>query len=63
VIGLYPGLFPSDDLLSRTDSWLAEDGAAPALRRLVLESRDGVARALRAQKRDREAARATAQLG
>jgi aminopeptidase N len=63
VIGLYPTLFPSGELLDRTDRWLADDGAAPALRRLVLESRDGVARALRAQLRDREAAHATVYLG
>jgi aminopeptidase N len=58
VVGLYPGLLASDQLLRRTDSWLEQDGGPPALRRLVLEGRDGVARALRAQSRDREAAHA-----
>jgi aminopeptidase N len=59
VVGLYPSLLASEELLDRTDKWLEEERAAPpALRRLVLESRDGVARALRAQARDREAARA-----
>ncbi|RKS73813.1 aminopeptidase N [Motilibacter peucedani] len=54
VVGLYPTLLASEELLARTDRWLAEAGSAPAsLRRLVLESRDGVARALRAQARDR----------
>jgi aminopeptidase N len=59
VVGLYPSLLGSERLLARTDKWLDEAQAAPALRRLVLESRDGVARALRAQARDREAAHAT----
>ncbi|RZS89811.1 membrane alanyl aminopeptidase [Motilibacter rhizosphaerae] len=53
VVGLFPTLLADAELLARTDSWLAEHAAAPSsLRRLVLESRDGVARALRAQQRD-----------
>jgi aminopeptidase N len=41
--------------LAATDAWLrAHEGAAPALRRLVLESRDDLARALRAQAADNE---------
>ena len=53
VIGLYPTLLASEALLERTDRWLEErQDAVPALRRLVLESRDGVARALRVQARD-----------
>jgi aminopeptidase N len=32
-----------------TDRWLAEDAHAPALRRLVLEARDDLARALSAR--------------
>jgi aminopeptidase N len=54
VVGLYPTQLATRETLERTDAWLAElDGELPALRRLVLESRDGVARALRAQERDR----------
>ncbi|MFF4796804.1 aminopeptidase N [Streptomyces sp. NPDC001351] len=51
------GLFPShpteqgaQSTLDATDAWLAaHEDAAPALRRLVLEARDDLARALRAQ--------------
>ena len=53
VTGLYPVLLAGPALLERTDAWLAsapED--LPALRRLVAENRDGVARAIRAQERD-----------
>ncbi len=56
VVGLYPTLLAGDDLLRRTDAWLDDNpDAVPALRRLVGESRDGVARALRAQQRDAQA--------
>ncbi len=51
VNGLYPAQLASPELLARTDRWLAEP-AEPALRRLVVEGRDGVARALRARARD-----------
>jgi len=55
VIGLYPTrLTGSVELLDRTDAWLDQLGdRLPALRRLVLENRDGVRRALAAQERDR----------
>jgi aminopeptidase N len=54
VVGLYPTLLATPETLRRTDAWLQElDGDLPALHRLVLESRDGVARALRAQECDR----------
>ena len=53
VTGLYPTQLATEATLERTDAWLAENADAPALHRLVLESRDGVARALRAQQRDR----------
>jgi aminopeptidase N len=53
VRGLYPGLQDRQETLDATDAWLdGHPGAAPALRRLVLESRDELARALRAQERD-----------
>ncbi|MBW8766488.1 MAG: aminopeptidase N [Geodermatophilales bacterium] len=38
--------------LAAADAWLADPGYPAPLRRLVLEGRDGVARALRAQQRD-----------
>ncbi|GGS72099.1 aminopeptidase N [Streptomyces griseoviridis] len=50
VRGLFPALQDSPDTLAATDAWLAaHEGAAPALRRLVLETRDDLARALRGQ--------------
>jgi aminopeptidase N len=50
VRGLFPSLQDSPGTLEATDAWLAaHEGAAPALRRLVLEARDDLARALRAQ--------------
>ncbi|MFE5185448.1 aminopeptidase N [Streptomyces sp. NPDC056628] len=50
VRGLFPALQQSRATLDATDAWLtAHEDAAPALRRLVLESRDDLARALRAQ--------------
>ncbi|MFJ6717686.1 aminopeptidase N [Streptomyces sp. NPDC091259] len=50
VKGLYPALQDSRATLDATDAWLAaHESAAPALRRLVIESRDDLARALRAQ--------------
>ncbi|MFG3108776.1 aminopeptidase N [Streptomyces tendae] len=50
VRGLFPSLRDSQETLDATDAWLAaHEGAAPALRRLVLEARDDLARALRAQ--------------
>lgn len=56
VVGLYPTLLAGTgpDLLARTDAWLATLGdRTPALRRLVVEERDGVRRSLAAQERDR----------
>ncbi|MBT2386696.1 aminopeptidase N [Streptomyces sp. ISL-11] len=50
VRGLFPMLQDGPRTLEATDEWLAgHPDAAPALRRLVLESRDDLARALRAQ--------------
>ena len=53
VIGLYPAQLTSQDTVDRTDAFLAslpEESAA--LRRMMLENRDGVARALRARAAD-----------
>jgi aminopeptidase N len=53
VIGLFPTLLAEQSTVDAADAWLADhEDAVPALRRLVVESRDGVARALRAQGRD-----------
>ncbi|GAA2800589.1 aminopeptidase N [Streptomyces showdoensis] len=53
VRGLFPALQDRAETLAATDAWLAAHAsAAPALRRLVLESRDDLARALRAQECD-----------
>ncbi|MFD7180868.1 aminopeptidase N [Streptomyces sp. NPDC059904] len=50
VKGLFPSLQDSQGTLAATDAWLAaHEDSAPALRRLVLEARDDLARALRAQ--------------
>ncbi|MCG8968266.1 MULTISPECIES: aminopeptidase N [Streptomyces] len=57
VRGLFPSLRDSQDTLDATDAWLsAHEKAAPALRRLVLEARDDLARALRGQACDAAAA-------
>ncbi|GDY65560.1 hypothetical protein SAV14893_049530 [Streptomyces avermitilis] len=57
VKGLFPALQDSQETLDATDAWLAaHEGAAPALRRLVLEARDDLARTLRGQACDRAAA-------
>ncbi|MFZ5871241.1 MAG: aminopeptidase N [Actinomycetota bacterium] len=53
VVGLFPTQLATSATLERADAWLAASSDTAALRRLVLESRDGVARALRAQERDR----------
>ncbi|WP_199278312.1 aminopeptidase N [Arthrobacter sp. CAN_A2] len=54
IVGLYPSLLTTQDTLDRTDAFLAALGdESPSLRRLVLESRDGVVRALKAQAADR----------
>ncbi|MEV5880570.1 aminopeptidase N [Streptomyces sp. NPDC052101] len=53
VRGLFPALQDRPETLAATDAWLqAHREAAPALRRLVLEARDDLARALRAQECD-----------
>ncbi|MEW2297398.1 aminopeptidase N [Streptomyces sp. NPDC006743] len=50
VRGLFPSLRDSRETLDAADAWLAaHEGAAPALRRLVVEARDDLARALRGQ--------------
>jgi aminopeptidase N len=49
AFGLFPYLRVQPDTLETADRYLAEADPVPALRRIVLEGRDGVARALRAR--------------
>jgi aminopeptidase N len=57
IVGLYPSLQIEQETLDATDAWLSSARPAPALRRMVIEGRAGVERALRAQAADLEAAR------
>jgi aminopeptidase N len=58
VRGLFPSHQDSRATLDATDGWLsAHEAAPPALRRLVLEARDDLARTLRGQACDAAAAR------
>jgi aminopeptidase N len=52
VVGLYPSLLVSASVVERTDAYLAGDDVPPTLRRLLLEGRDSVVRALQARERD-----------
>ncbi|MEU6654354.1 aminopeptidase N [Streptomyces sp. NPDC046900] len=57
VVGLYPSIQVSEDTSAKTDAWLAAAEPSPALRRLILESRAGIERALKAQAADAAAQR------
>ncbi|MBV9869319.1 MAG: aminopeptidase N [Frankiaceae bacterium] len=52
INGLYPYAATSQGTIDRTDSYLRHEQPGPALRRMLLEARDALARALRAQARD-----------
>ncbi len=53
VVGLYPALLTTQATIDQTDAFLAALPAeSAALRRMMLENRDGVARALRARAAD-----------
>ena len=53
VSGLFPNLQAAPETLAAADAWLeGHPAAAPALRRLVAEARDDLARALSAQECD-----------
>ena len=55
VVGLYPTLLADAETVRRTDDFLNKlNGDNAGLRRLTLENRDAVVRALRAQERDRQ---------
>jgi aminopeptidase N len=47
VVGLYPLLLVSPTIVERTTAYLADQQPVPALRRLIIEGRDSVERALR----------------
>ncbi|MGN6688793.1 MAG: aminopeptidase N [Actinomycetales bacterium] len=57
VLGLYPTLLADQTVIDASDAFLSQPDLPPALRRLVVESRDGVARALRCQAVDAAARR------
>jgi aminopeptidase N len=58
VRGLFPSEQDSQATLDATDAWLsAHEDAPPALRRLVLEARDDLARTLRGQACDAASAK------
>jgi aminopeptidase N len=52
VVGLYPSYVVDRAVVERTDAYLAQEKPPPALRRLLLEGRDGIVRALRARECD-----------
>jgi aminopeptidase N len=52
VVGLYPSWDISDDGIAAADTFLADPGLPPALRRLVIEGRAGIERSLRARQFD-----------
>ena len=53
--GLYPRLVIDEGTLEATDRYIADQRPAPALRRLLIEGRDDVSRALRARAKDASA--------
>ena len=53
IVGLYPSMLASQQLIDATTTWLAANHEIPALRRLVVENLAGVERAVRVQKADR----------
>ncbi|MEP6462210.1 MAG: aminopeptidase N [Frankiaceae bacterium] len=55
VEGLYPVLVISPETVTKTDAYLESGHPPAALRRLLLEARAGITRALAAQQRDRQA--------
>ncbi|MDH6127854.1 aminopeptidase N [Kitasatospora sp. GP82] len=55
ITGLYPSLLVEQATLDATDAWLASASPAPALRRMVVEARAGIERALKAQAADHAA--------
>ncbi|WP_035794120.1 aminopeptidase N [Kitasatospora mediocidica] len=56
IVGLYPSYQVEQATLDATDAWLAAAEPVPALRRMIVEARAGIDRALKAQAADRAAA-------
>ena len=55
VNDMYPSHVITDQVLAKTDAWIAAHQDAPAaMLRFLHENRDGLARALRAQARDKQ---------
>ena len=54
VNGLYPRYLIERETVDRTDAYLTREDVPPALRRILLEGRDDVVRALSARARDRD---------
>jgi aminopeptidase N len=52
ITGLYPYTATTQATVDRTDKYLRDEQPGPALHRMLLEARDGMARSLRAQQRD-----------
>jgi len=53
VVGMYPTPLIGQDTLDRTDANLRAAAPPAPLRRLLIEARDGIARAMRAREKDR----------
>jgi aminopeptidase N len=58
VTSMYPSVLIDQRTIDRTEEYLRTGGAVPAIRRLLVEGRDGVERALRARAVDVAAGRA-----
>jgi aminopeptidase N len=56
VVGLFPALLIDPVTVDAADTWLRTADPDPTLRRLIVEGRDGLARALRARGCDATAA-------
>jgi aminopeptidase N len=52
ITDVFPHVFIEQATVDRVDRFLAEADPAPPVRRMLMESRDGIARALRARARD-----------
>jgi aminopeptidase N len=55
ITDVFPHVFIEQSTVDRVDRFLREADPAPPVRRMLMESRDGVARALRARARDASA--------
>ncbi len=55
AVGMYPALVVEQQTIDATDAYISAEKPPPALHRLMLEGRDAVVRAMRAQERDRTA--------